>query len=146
MKISSPAFKDGESIPVKYTCDGENVNPELIFEEVPVGTVSLLLIVDDPDAAAGDWLHWSMWNIDGDTTRLAENDAPMGAVEGATDFGEPGWGGPCPQDGEHRYRFKLYALDVRLELDVMADKMKIAKEIEGQVIDKTTLTGKYKRI
>ena len=88
MKISSSAFNHNENIPSKYTCNGENISPQLAFSEIPEGTKSLALIADDPDAPAGDWVHWLIWNIDPGTTEIAENKAPSGAIEGTTSFGK----------------------------------------------------------
>ena len=145
MKLESPVFENNGNIPSKYTCDGENVNPPLEISEVPENAKSLVLIVDDPDAPMGTWVHWTVWNISSKTTEISENSVPEGAVEGMTDFGKPGYGGPCPPSGTHRYFFKLYALDATLDLD-SSDKAKdIEKAMEGHILDKAELVGLYSR-
>ena len=145
MRIASPAFQNNQTIPAKYTCDADNVNPPLIFSEVPQGTKSLALIVDDPDAPAGTWVHWLVWNIDPAVRQIAENSVPAGAVEGVTSFGTAGYGGPCPPSGTHRYFFKAYALDSMLELDGKADKEKLLAAMKGHILDQAELVGLYKR-
>ncbi len=143
MKISSPAFST--EIPAAYTCDGQNVNPPLTISELPAGTVSLALIVDDPDAPRGDWVHWLVWNIDPATTEIAENSVPSGAVQGTTDFGETAWGGPCPPSGVHRYVFKLYALDAKLDLPPSAKKSDLAAAMQTHILNQTELISTYSR-
>jgi len=145
MKLTSPAFGHNENIPKKYTCDSENISPPLIFSDVPTSAKSLVLIVDDPDAPAGDWVHWTVWNIRPDLSEIAEAKAPQGATEGYTDFGKTGWGGPCPPSGTHRYRFNLYALDRVLDLPETARKSDLEKAMEGHVLDSTVLIGLYQR-
>lgn len=145
MKITSSAFQHNQTIPAKYTCDGENISPPLTISEVPEGTQSLLLINDDPDAPAGTWVHWTIWNIDPATAEIAENSVPQGAVEGITSFGSAGYGGPCPPSGEHRYFFKLYALDTTLDLDSKADKAQLEKVMEGHILAEGELIGLYSR-
>lgn len=145
MIITSPSFQDNGSIPSKYTCDGENVNPPLVIKDVPSGTKSLTLIVDDPDAPRGTWVHWIVWNIDPQTTQISERSVPAQASEGQTDFGKPGYGGPCPPSGTHRYFFKVYALDTTLDLSLQADKAELEKAMEGHVLDKAELIGLYSR-
>src|SRR3989304_9638033 len=117
MKIQSPSFENNQSIPSKFTCDGENINPPLEFLDIPENTKSLVLIMDDPDAPMGLWVHWTVWNIDPATSGIPENQKFEGAMEGMTSSGKTGYGGPCPPDKEHRYFFKLYALDTTLSLD-----------------------------
>ena len=102
MKLTSPAFKPGEKIPARYTCDGLDQSPPLAISEVPDNAESLVLIVDDPDAPAGVWTHWTVWNIDPHAVVIEENTAPVGAVEGITSFGKSGYGGPCPPAGVQR--------------------------------------------
>src|SRR3989338_10824520 len=116
MNITSSAFKEGESMPAIYTCEGRNINPPLRFGNVPSTAVSLALIVDDPDAPMGTWVHWTMWNIDPAITEIGENSVPAGAVQGLTSSNKNAYGGPCPPSGTHRYFFKLYALDTLLDL------------------------------
>ncbi|MAG12812.1 YbhB/YbcL family Raf kinase inhibitor-like protein [bacterium] len=145
MKITSSAFEHNQIIPEKFTCDGENINPALGFSDIPRETKSLVLTVDDPDAPAGLWVHWTVWNIAPGMTTIAENSVPEGGIEGVTNYGEPGYGGPCPPDGEHRYFFKLYALDIELDLPKDADKNILEEAMIGHVLDKAELIGLYTR-
>ena len=145
MKLTSPVFQNNEKIPPKYTCDGEDISPPLEIAEVPAETKSLVLISDDPDAPGGSWIHWLVWNIDPAITEIAENTVPTGAVEGITSFGKTGYGGPCPPSGTHRYFFKLYALDTRIDLTAEADKEKLEQAIEGHILDQVKLIGLYDR-
>lgn len=146
MKIESPVFKNNELIPPKYTCDGENINPPLKLDEVPENTKSLVLIVDDPDAPMGTWVHWTIWNINPQTVEISENSCPQGAVEGITDFGIAGYGGPCPPSGTHRYFFKLYALDVStLDLMSSANASDVRKELKNHILAQAQIIGLYSR-
>jgi len=145
MKIESTAFEHKQSIPSKYTCDGDNVSPELVFSEIPEGVKSFTLIVDDPDASTGMWVHWTIWNIAPETTKLTENTVPQGTTEGITDFGKPGYGGPCPHAGEHRYFFKLYALDTVLDLDESTDKLELESAMSSHILASAELIGFYAR-
>ena len=144
MKIASSAFENNAQIPSKYTCDAENINPPLEISEIPEGTVSLALLVDDPDAPAGDWVHWLVWNIPPSTESIAEGSAPQG-VEGTTDFGKTEWGGPCPPSGTHRYFFKLYALDTELDLPETAKKVDLLNAMDGHVLEQVEIVGLYQR-
>src|SRR3989344_9303767 len=137
MKLTSTVFGNNGNIPAKYTCDGEDINPSLSIADIPQGTKSLCLIVDDPDAPAGDCVHWTVWNIAPHTNEIEENSVPSGAVEGTTGFGKTGWGGPCPPSGTHRYQFKLYALDAVLGLDSSATKKDVLAALESHVLAKT---------
>ena len=145
MKLTSPAFENNQSIPSKYTCDGEDINPPLQIDEVPEEAKSLVLIVDDPDAPMGTWDHWVVWNIDPSTSLIKENKVPEGAVEGKNDFGKNSYGGPCPPAGAHHYHFKLYALDTKLELDSSSKKGEVEKSMEGHILDWVELIGLYQR-
>jgi len=145
MKIESPAFGSNQYIPSKYTCEGDNVNPPLRFIGVPESAKSLVLIVDDPDAPMGTWVHWTVWNISPKVQEIPEDSTPEGAVEGVTDFGKPGYGGPCPPSGTHRYFFKLFALDTTLSLDSSARASEVEKAMEGHIIEKAELVGLYER-
>lgn len=146
MKITSTAFDHNKNIPSKYTCDGENVSPDLKISEVPNGTKSFALIVDDPDATGGlTFNHWIVWNILSELSEIKEGVVPKGAVEGVTSFGNIGYGGPCPGSGTHRYFFKMYALDVMLDLTKDSNKEKLQKAIEEHTIDYGELIGLYKR-
>lgn len=110
MKLTSPAFEDGQSIPAKYTCDGDNISPPLHIEDVPVNTASFTLKVDDPDSPIGHFLHWIVVEISPTTIEIKEGTEPEGKPA-KNDFGRTGWGGPCPMEGRHRYVFKLTAYD-----------------------------------
>lgn len=144
MKITSPAFENNGNVPAKYTCDGENINPPLVFSEIPAAAQSLVLIVDDPDSPSGTWVHWTIWNIDPKVTGIAENSIPTGTTQGTTNFGKEGYGGPCPASGIHHYHFKLYALDTKLYLPgVRADSLE--KAMVGHTLDQAELIGLYTR-
>ena len=145
MKLESPAFLNNQNIPAKYTCDGENISPPLKILDVPEGAKSLALIVDDPDASSGSWLHWMLWNISPTTTQIAEVSIPEGAVEGLTDFGKTGYGGPCPPSNTHRYFFKLFALDTMLELSDSAKLQELEQAMQEHIIEQAELIGFYAR-
>ena len=142
LKLSSPAFEDNGDIPDKYTCTGEDVNPELNIEGVPSDAQSLVLIMDDPDAPAGVWDHWILLNTPV-ISKIEENTVPSGAVQGKNSWGKNEYGGPCPPSGTHRYMFKLYALDTTLALDENADKGAVEKAMEGHILAQTKLLGIY---
>jgi hypothetical protein len=145
MQITSPAFKNNENIPSKYTCDGENINPQLEIYSVPENTKSLALIVDDPDAPRGNWTHWVVWNIDPATKEIAEHSVPAGAIEGKTSYGRPGYKGPCPPDKTHRYYFKIYALDTNIDLPPSADTTNLENAMDGHILASEKLLGIYSR-
>lgn len=149
-QITSSAFKDGEMIPSKYTCDGENISPPLNWNGIPDGTKSLALINDDPDAPVGDWVHWIVFNIPPETIELKEAASnkkllPAGSVEGLNDWNKIGYGGPCPPSGVHRYFFKLYALDNLLSLKEGATKRQLLDAMKGHILAEAQLIGKYQR-
>lgn len=142
MEIKSPAFQNNEQIPSEYTCDGENISPELEISEIPENTVSLALIMDDPDAPSGTFTHWLAWNIPLKTKiEKGESLSPSGI----TGFGKTGYGGPCPPSGTHRYYFKLYALDTNLDLNDGATRQELENAMQGHVIKQGILMGTYKR-
>lgn len=145
MNITSNAFANNALIPAKYTCDGENINPALNISAVPENAKSLVLIVDDPDAPVGLWVHWLIWNIDVKTQVIAENSVPKNAIEGTTSFGKTGYGGPCPPDKIHRYFFKVYALDTILDLPESATKTELEKAMQNHIIDSAQIIGRYDR-
>lgn len=144
MALTSPAFNNGEPIPERFTCDGEDISPELDWFGIPEGTVSLALIMDDPDAPVGTWVHWVLYNLPMDLTGLRESMTGVG-VDGNNSWNRTGYGGPCPPSGTHRYYFKLYALDVNLDLEPGADKKALLAAIEGHVIGQAELMGTYSR-
>jgi Raf kinase inhibitor-like YbhB/YbcL family protein len=145
MRILSSAFLNNQEIPKKHTCDGENVNPPLTIAETPTNAKSLVLIVDDPDAPTGTWVHWVVFNIDAKTKEIAENSVPTGAILGKNDFGKLAYGGSCPPSGTHRYFFKLYALDTILSLPEGVTKAEVEKTMKEHVLDRGELIGLYKR-
>jgi Raf kinase inhibitor-like YbhB/YbcL family protein len=150
MKIESPAFKDGGAIPRQYTCDGRDASPALSWSGVPAETKSLALICDDPDAPAGIWVHWVLVDLPPSMTGLPEGVPATptlsgGGVQGKSDFGRLGYGGPCPPSGTHRYEFKLYALDAELKLSAGATKAQLVRAMQGHILAEAKLTGKYKR-
>ena len=150
IEVKSEAFEEGGMIPKKYTCDGEDVSPPLSWTGVPEGTEALALICDDPDAPVGTWVHWVIFNIPPDTTGLSENIPPervleSGTRQGRNDFGNIGYGGPCPPRGTHRYYFKLYALDKKVDLEPGATKDELLKAMEGHILAEGRLMGRYKR-
>ena len=145
MKVVSSAFQNNTKIPSKYTCDGENVSPPLQFLNVPESAKSLVLIVDDPDAPSKVWVHWVVYNINPETLGVKENNVPKNGIEGMTDFGRPGYGGPCPPSGTHRYFFKLYVLDSILDLPQNATKQVVEAKMQGHILDKAELIGLYVR-
>ncbi|MCF7836031.1 MAG: YbhB/YbcL family Raf kinase inhibitor-like protein [Candidatus Marinimicrobia bacterium] len=145
MILSSEKFEKEQPIPSKYSCDGDDVNPPLQIAEVPRGTKSLALVVDDPDSPSGTWTHWTVWNIPPETTEIREDSVPVGAVEGITTFGKKGYGGPCPGSGVHRYFFKLFALDEVLDIPFNVDAKVLAEEIATHTIEKAELMGMYGR-
>lgn len=142
MEISSIAFKEGDMIPVKYTCDGENINPPLEIKNIPEESKCLALIVDDPDAPVGTWVHWLVWNIPV-THHISENG--IHGMEGYNDFQQHHYGGPCPPSGTHRYFFKVYALDALLGLPPRTGKLQLEKEMSTHIIAFGELIGLYKR-
>jgi Raf kinase inhibitor-like YbhB/YbcL family protein len=144
MKITSSAFQEGGSIPSKFTCDGGDTSPPLQIAEVPSGAKSLALIVDDPDAPSGLFTHWIVWNISPQTNGIAEGSAPKG-VQGTSDFGKSGYGGPCPPSGTHRYYFKIFALDRELDLRSGAKRSQLDAALKGNVIAQGELMGRYAR-
>jgi len=145
LKISSPAFENNGYIPSKYTCDGRNINPPLSIEVVPANSKSLALIVDDPDASMGTWVHWVLWNIEPGIKEIKENSEPAGAVQGINDFRKHDYGGPCPPSGTHRYFFKLYALDIILNISTNSTKADFEKAMKGHILQQAEIIGLYKR-
>lgn len=150
--LSSPAFANGAVIPVEHTCDGADVSPPLVWSEAPAGTRVFALIVDDPDAPAGTWVHWVLYNLPGTTSGLPDTVAKVESLDlgrarqGRNDFHRPGWAGPCPPPGPaHRYSFRLYALDAPLELRPGAQKKDVEAAMEGRVLGVAELTGTYAR-
>lgn len=145
LALSSTAFDDNQPIPTQYTCKGENVNPPLAITGVPAEAKTLALIVHDPDAVSGDFVHWLMWDIPSSTSSINANVVPLGAVQGQNDGGQNKYMGPCPPagTGTHRYMFELYSLDIALNLPAGNDRSTLEKTMEGHILSKTTLTGLF---
>lgn len=145
IKITSSAFSQNATIPQKYTCTGENINPPLSIEGVPENTKSLALIIDDPDASRGTFTHWIIFNIDPQTTEIKENSFPKDAILGKNDSGNLKYRGPCPPSGTHRYFFTIYALDTNLNFSQPPDIKEINKAMEGHIIDSSQIMAKYSK-
>jgi len=146
MILESNAFENRGIIPRKYGYKNDNLSPPLKISEIPENTKSLVLIMDDPDAmgAVGKvWVHWVLWNISPDTTEISENSIPDGSIEGKTDFDEIGYGGPAPPDKEHTYVFKLYSLDINLNLKKGSTKKDVEKSMNQHIIKQTKLQGTF---
>ena len=145
LRISSPAFDNGQPIPARFTADGADLSPELRIDGLPEGTMSLALIMDDPDAPMGTWVHWVLWNILPDAEVIAEGVEPEASAGGRNSWGRTGYGGPAPPSGTHRYFFKLYALDTILDLPPTTEKAALVEAMEGHVLGSAKLMGTYTR-
>ncbi|EMG36452.1 phospholipid-binding protein, PBP family [Desulfocurvibacter africanus PCS] len=149
MRIASPAFENGQPIPEKHSCDGEDVSPALTWDDVPQSAKSLTLVVEDPDAPRGTWDHWIVFNIPPVVKGLREGagagNLPGQALHGRNSWTRNNWGGPCPPSGTHRYFFKLFALDAMLDLSQGASKAELLEAMDGHILDKAELMGTYKR-
>lgn len=150
MKLNSRAFAQGRTIPSKYTCDGKDVSPPLTWSETPPGTKSLALIADDPDAPMGTWVHWVIYNLPPTTRQLPEafptdERLPDGAIQGKTDFGQTGYGGPCPPSGTHRYFFRLFALDTVLSLPPASTAKQLRAAMQDHILAEAQLMGTYRK-
>lgn len=142
MKLTSPEFNDNEFIPKKFTRRGENINPELIIDDIPAGTQSIALIFDDPDAPGGDWVHWVIFDMPV-VLKIEEGSAP--GKQGVNDFGRMCYDGPCPPFGTHRYVFKVYALDAKLNLKEGIRKADLEKAMDGHALAKAELIGLFSK-
>jgi len=150
INVGSAAFTEAGMIPKQYTCDGADISPPLSWSTVPEGTKSIAIIVDDPDAPAGTWVHWLVYNLPPDLKGLPENilakeTIANGGMQGMTDFRRIGYGGPCPPSGTHRYIFKVYAVDKLLDLYPGAIKKRLLQAMEGHILAEGELMGKYRR-
>lgn len=143
MEIISPVFRGGSPIPIQYTCEGQNVNPPLTIFNKPKAAQSLVLVMHDPDAPNGDYLHWLVWDIPPGTESIAVNSVPVGAIQGLNDNGKPGYSGPCPPAGSgmHRYIFDFYALDTTLDLPASSALADVIKAMKEHVLEHAALTG-----
>ncbi len=149
-ELTSTAFANGDPIPMKYTCDDQDISPPLQWKDPPEGTRSFALICDDPDAPVGTWVHWVLYNLPGSTRGLPEavppdSDFTDGGRHGQNSWGRPAYGGPCPPGGTHRYFFKLYALDADLHLATGASKEELLQAMEGRILATAEAMGTYTR-
>ncbi len=145
LTLTSPAFAQGEPIPIRHTCDGNDTSPPLAIAGVPAAARSLALIVEDPDAPAGIWTHWLVWNLDPAMSVIPEATVPPGSSQGMTNFRRREYNGPCPPSGRHRYFFRLFALDRRLELGSDTTRLPLLAAMRGHIITQTELMGTYRR-
>ena len=145
MMLSSEAFSDNSEIPVKYSCDGQKINPPLKISNAPANAQSLALIIEDPDAPGGTFIHWTMWNIKPNATFIAEGAVPEGAVQGLNSADKVGYTPMCPPSGIHHYHFKVFALGTTLNLASGSKFADVVKAMEGHIIDQASLVGLYKR-
>jgi len=145
MRLSSPEFTNMEEIPPRFTCDGDGVSPTLEISDVPEKTESLVLVVDDPDAPRGDFVHWVLFNIDPRIAAIPEGTVPPNSVQAATSAGKRGYVPPCPPSGTHRYFFRLYALNTALDLPDFITADQLMHKVKGHVIESTELVGLYSR-
>jgi hypothetical protein len=151
LKVVSSAFQEGGMIPSDYTCDGKDISPPLAWSGAPAGTAAFALVCEDPDAPAGVWVHWVVWNLPASVSELptgvppAQKTLPNGGTQGTNDFRKIGYGGPCPPSGTHRYQFRLYALDKVLDLKPGATKKELLKAMGGHILAEGQLMGHYKR-
>lgn len=143
VSVATSAFQAGGDIPAKFTCNGANVNPALKINGVPNEAKSIVLIVDDPDAPRGLFTHWILWNIDPKTTDIGENSVPAGGVQGTNDFGKRNYGGPCPPSGTHRYFFKIFALDMKLDLKPGARRADLDAAMKSHILAQGELMARY---
>jgi len=150
LELTSTAFSEGQPIPARYTCAGEDISPPLAWRGAPPGTQSFALIMDDPDAPGRTWVHWVVFNLPASTTGLpaairSDGDLPGGALHGQNSWRRNDYGGPCPPSGTHRYFFKLYALDAMLDLSSGATKQQVLDALAGHVLAEGQLMGTYKK-
>ena len=150
LTLTSTAFQEGAAIPSRYTCEGDDSSPPLVWGEPPAGTKSVALITDDPDAPGKTWVHWVVYNLPPSVRKLqagvaSDERLADGTQQGMTDFGRVGYGGPCPPSGTHRYLFKLYALDSPLSLPERASKAQVEAAMKGHILAQVQLMGTYRR-
>lgn len=147
LQIKSGAFDQGALIPTKYTCDGGDLSPPLSWSGIPAGTKSLALVMDDPDAPVGNWDHWILFNLPPQINGFEENmkSVPAGTISGKNSWKRLGYGGPCPPDREHRYFFKLYALDTLFDLKEGITKKELEAAMQNHILEKAELMGRYDR-
>ncbi len=143
MIVESPVFSNSSTIPKKYTCKGQNINPPLVIKDIPDDTEALAIVLDDPDAPAGIFTHWLIWNIEVSQTRIPESAKFKGAVEGKNSSGSVGYTGPCPPSGTHRYFFKVYALSEKLGLNSQTSIERVKEELDAKKVDEAVLIGSF---
>jgi Raf kinase inhibitor-like YbhB/YbcL family protein len=143
LEITSPLFEEGDPIPERCSRDGGDISPPLEIADPPGETESLALIMDDPDAPAGTWVHWLLWNVPGDVREIAQGQVPPGAEEGLNSWGEQGYGGPQPPSGTHHYFFRVYALDTSLQLPASSEREDLEGAMRGHVLDEAVVMGTY---
>jgi Raf kinase inhibitor-like YbhB/YbcL family protein len=151
LTLTSPSFSNGGDIAKRFTCDGADVSPQLSWSDPPAGTKTFALLVDDPDAPVGNWNHWTLWNLPANSRGLPEGMSKQahladGTEQGQNDFRKTGYNGPCPPPGKpHRYYFKLYALDVKLDLKAGASKKEVEAAMKGNILAQVEWMGRYGR-
>jgi len=149
MNVTSTAFAEGAAIPTRFTCDGPDVSPPLAWSGAPASTKTFALIMDDPDAPGGTWVHWVLYNLPPAATALREGvkagELPKGTLEGLNDWKRTGYGGPCPPIGRHRYFHKLYALDTALPAMESPTKTELEQAMKGHLLEKAELIGTYQK-
>lgn len=145
MQLTSPAFMDNTHLPVLYTCDGLGVNPPLVISDIPRSTKSFALLVEDPDAPMGTYVHWVVYNISPATVEITEHSVPSGSLQGKTSAGKPGFVAACPPSGTHRYIFTLFALDILLPDAPILDKVGLEDAMKGHIVASAQLVGLYSR-
>lgn len=145
MQLSSPSFTNNSAIPAKFTCQGQNINPELQISGVTSEAKSIALIMDDPDAPNGDFVHWVIWNIPVETESIPEHASAKFATQGNNSTSTQQYMGPCPPTGIHRYFFRLYALSEILDIPATSTKADLLKAMQGKIIDETQLMGTYRK-
>jgi hypothetical protein len=145
MFVTSNDFSNGGTIPPRFSCEGENISPSLRIAMVPQNAKEVVLIMDDPDAPKGTFTHWLVWKISPDTAEFSTNSVPAGVVQGTNDGGKTGYMGPCPPSGQHRYYFRIFAVDVPLNLPPKARRADVDKAIKGHILAEATLLGRYGR-
>jgi Raf kinase inhibitor-like YbhB/YbcL family protein len=143
--VASAAFAEGERIPERYTCDGADVSPPVSWSGAPARTQTFALVMEDPDAPRGTWVHWVVFDLPSTETEIREGSLPSGAREGSNSWGRLGYGGPCPPSGTHRYFLRLYAVDAVLRLEAGATAAELAQALEGHVLAEAAVMGRYRR-
>lgn len=150
-QLISPEFQEGQPIPRKFSCDGQDASPQLNWKDAPAGTSNFALIVHDPDVPSGDWVYWVLYNIPAESNKLtegvpAEKELADGTLQGRNSWHQVRYGGPCPPGGTHRYIFTLYALDIKLKLEAGAERREVVHAMQGHILAESKLMGTYSRI